>query len=191
MYFSFYLKFIFFAQNENIVTEALSVLMTRQCCGGAEEVVLPRSSGGNELPLELAHVFVSLSAWDTHVKPADAFWQSQVHLSACCERWLRVLPLRFPVTPEPAGLSLTLTTQICWMSYQKILVLTFSSLLHLLHNKTAKPENEKHANYCYFICVTSCRGYIAIYRAGGGQYLNTLMLINHFICLCVKNVPGD
>lgn len=62
MYFSFYLKFIFFAQNENIVTEALSVLMTRQCCGGAEEVVLPRSSGGNELPLELAHVFVSLSA---------------------------------------------------------------------------------------------------------------------------------
>lgn len=64
MYFSFYLKFIFFAQNENenIVTEALSVLMTRQRCGGAEEVVLQRSSGGNELPLELAHVFVSLSA---------------------------------------------------------------------------------------------------------------------------------
>lgn len=167
MYFSFYLKFIFFAQNENIVTEALSVLMSRQRCGGAEEVVLPRSSGGNELPLELAHVFVSLSAWDTHVKPADAFWQSQVHLSACCERWLRVLPLRFPVTPEPAGLSLTLTTQICWMSYQKTLVLTFSVALHLLHNKTAKPEISKHSNYCYFICVIHADVILQYIELGG------------------------
>lgn len=37
---------------------------------------------------------MSLSAWDIKAQPLDAFWQSEVHLSACCEWWRRFLPLR-------------------------------------------------------------------------------------------------
>lgn len=39
-------------------------------------------------------MFVLQSAWDIWAEAVHAFLQSEVHLSACCERWQRSLPLR-------------------------------------------------------------------------------------------------
>lgn len=47
-----------------------------------------------KVSLAIIPVFVSLPAWHIWAETVDAFWQSQLHLSACCEWWRRFLPLR-------------------------------------------------------------------------------------------------
>lgn len=67
-------------------------------------MTLLRCSGGNWVSPVIKSLFVPISARAICTEPVDAFWQSHVHLSACCEWWGRTPPTETPwqhLQPSP------------------------------------------------------------------------------------------